>query len=95
MAEKDIDEYLQVHGGTYVRTSFVDSGVLPSGVQMLDTGGITNGVDGTLYLVKQLVGPSIRDKAASIMDFPTPERKGIEPKWAANWIGSSNLDERR
>lgn len=72
----------QVAGGdskiNVVKKRWVDAGTTDAGVKILNAGGVTSGLDTTLYLVETLVGKEQAEWAAEIIEF---ERRKQEDAW--------------
>ena len=61
-----------------VKKRWVDAGVTDAGVKILNAGGVTSGLDTTLYLVETLVGKEQADWTAEIIEF---ERRKQDDAW--------------
>ncbi|KAH7112810.1 class I glutamine amidotransferase-like protein [Dendryphion nanum] len=72
----------QVAGGNsnikVVKKRWVDAGTTDAGVQILNAGGVTSGLDTTLYLVENLAGKEQADWTAEIIEF---ERRKQDNAW--------------
>lgn len=61
-----------------VKKRWVDAGATDAGVKILNAGGVTSGLDTTLYLVETLVDKEQADWTADIIEF---ERRKQEDAW--------------
>lgn len=75
------DEAAGGDSGTVVaRKRWVDAGVTDTGVRIVTAGGVTSGLDASLYVVEMLVGKERADHVASIVEF---ERRGQDNAWGS------------
>ncbi|KAF2027180.1 class I glutamine amidotransferase-like protein [Setomelanomma holmii] len=58
-----------------VKTRWVDAGSTEAGVRIINAGGVSSGIDSTLWIVEQLAGKQAADWAAKIAEFE-PRSKG-------------------
>jgi transcriptional regulator GlxA family with amidase domain len=61
-----------------VRKRWVDAGKTDAGVRIINAGGVTSGIDCSLFLVEELIGKKNADWAAEILEF---ERRRQEDGW--------------
>lgn len=54
---------------TVVRKRWVDAGLLPSGVRLATAGGVSCGIDCTMWLVSEIVGMEAAKNVAKAMDY--------------------------
>ncbi|KAH7066520.1 class I glutamine amidotransferase-like protein [Paraphoma chrysanthemicola] len=52
-----------------VRRRWVDAGTTEAGVRIVNAGGVSSGIDSTLWIVEQLAGKKAADWAAEIAEF--------------------------
>lgn len=63
--------------GRVIKTRFVDSGLNESQVRIISSGGISCGIDASLYLVKLLVGEEEAISTAEILDYSYRKTEGV------------------
>lgn len=51
------------------KTRWVDCGVTDAGVRIVNAGGVTSGIDTSLFIVEELVGKKAADWAAEVAEF--------------------------
>jgi transcriptional regulator GlxA family with amidase domain len=56
-----------------VRQRFVDAGTTDAGVRIVTAGGVSSGIDATLWVVEQVYGKEAADSVAEVAEF---ERRG-------------------
>lgn len=56
-----------------LKTRWVDGGLTDAGVRIINAGGVTSGIDTSLWIVEEVVGKEAADWAAEIVEF---ERRG-------------------
>jgi transcriptional regulator GlxA family with amidase domain len=61
-----------------VRKRWVDAGMTDAGVRIVNAGGVTSGIDTSLYLVELLVGSSKAESVADLVEFV---RRGQDDAW--------------
>ncbi|KAF2727501.1 class I glutamine amidotransferase-like protein [Polyplosphaeria fusca] len=61
-----------------VKKRWVDAGKTESGVQIVNAGGVSSGIDASLFVVESLVGKEKADWAAEIAEFG---RRGQDEAW--------------
>ncbi|KAF2009732.1 class I glutamine amidotransferase-like protein [Aaosphaeria arxii CBS 175.79] len=59
---------------------WVDAGVTEEGVRIVTAGGVSSGIDATLWVVEELVGKEAAEWTAEIVEF---ERRGEGEGWGA------------
>jgi putative intracellular protease/amidase len=52
-----------------LKTRWVDAGTTEAGVRIVNAGGVSSGIDSTLWIVEQLAGKKAADWAAEIAEF--------------------------
>lgn len=52
-----------------LKTRWVDSGLTDAGVRIVNAGGVTSGIDASLYIVEKLAGREAADWAAEVVEF--------------------------
>ena len=73
-------EYVASHQGTahgtkVVRQRYVDAGWNEKGTRIISAGGVSSGIDATMYLVKEKIGREIAEKIADAMEYAWREVK--------------------
>jgi putative intracellular protease/amidase len=63
---------------TVVRKRWVDAGTTDAGVRIVNAGGVSSGLDASLWVVEQLAGKESADWTAEIVEF---ERRKQEAGW--------------
>lgn len=63
--------------GRVIKARFVDSGVNESMVRVISAGGISCGIDASLYLVKLLVGEEEAISTAELLDYAYRKTDGV------------------
>lgn len=63
--------------GRVVKARFVDSGLNESGIRVISSGGISCGIDASLYLVKLLLGEEEAISTAEILDYAYRKTEGV------------------
>lgn len=63
--------------GTVIKARFVDSGLNDSNIRIISAGGISCGIDASLYLVKLLVGEEEAISTAEILDYAYRKTEGV------------------
>ncbi|KAF2795865.1 class I glutamine amidotransferase-like protein [Melanomma pulvis-pyrius CBS 109.77] len=61
-----------------VRKRWVDAGTTEAGVRIVNAGGVSSGIDASLWVVEQLAGKEIAEWTAEIVEF---ERRNQEAGW--------------
>ena len=61
-----------------VRRRWVDAGTTDAGVRIVNAGGVSSGIDASLWVVEQLVGKNSAEWTAEIIEF---ERRKQEAAW--------------
>lgn len=61
-----------------VRKRWVDAGTTEAGVRIVNAGGVSSGLDASLWVVEQLAGKEIAEWTAEIVEF---ERRNQEAGW--------------
>lgn len=60
-----------------IKARFVDSGLNDSKIRVISAGGISCGIDASLYLVKLLIGEDEAISTAEILDYAYRQTEGI------------------
>lgn len=60
-----------------IKARFVDSGLNDSKVRIISSGGISCGIDASLYLVKFLLGEKEAISTAEILDYAYRKTEGV------------------
>lgn len=63
--------------GRVIKARFVDSGLNESKVRIISSGGISCGIDASLYLVKLLLGEEEAISTAEILDYAYRKTEGV------------------
>ena len=63
--------------GTVIKARFVDSGLNDSKIRIISSGGISCGIDASLYLVKLLIGEEEAISTAEILDYAYRKTEGV------------------
>lgn len=63
--------------GTVIKARFVDSGLNESKLRVISAGGISCGIDASLYLVKLLVSEEEAISTAEILDYAYRKTEGV------------------
>ena len=63
------------HGTKVIRQRYVDAGWNEKGTRIISSGGVSSGMDATIYLVKEKVGRGIAEKVANMMEYAWREVK--------------------
>lgn len=63
--------------GRVVKARFVDSGLNESGIRVISSGGISCGIDASLYLVKLLLGEEEAISTAELLDYAYRKTEGV------------------
>jgi transcriptional regulator GlxA family with amidase domain len=63
--------------GRVVKARFVDSGLNDSKIRIISSGGISCGIDASLYLVKLLIGEEEAISTAEILDYAYRKTEGV------------------
>lgn len=63
--------------GTAVAARFVDSGVNANGVHIISSGGVSCGMDASLYVVKLKCGEQVAKTVASMIDYAWRQTEGF------------------
>ncbi|KAF2265084.1 transcriptional regulator [Lojkania enalia] len=81
MLKQICDQAAGGESGTNVQRGkrWVDAGVTGQGVRILNAGGVTSGIDLSLFVVEELTGRENAQQVASIVEF---ERRGVDDGWA-------------
>lgn len=66
--------------GRVIKARFVDSGLNESKIRIVSAGGISCGIDASLYLVKLLVGEEEAISTADILDYAYRKTEGVVKK---------------
>jgi transcriptional regulator GlxA family with amidase domain len=67
-------------GINVVRKRWVDAGTTEAGVRIVNAGGVSSGIDASLWIVEQLLGKESAEWVAQIVEF---ERRGQDDGWGA------------
>lgn len=65
-------------GIVVAKKRWADAGLTETGVRIVTAGGVTSGLDASLYVVEMLLGEKTADWVASVVEF---ERRGQEDAW--------------
>lgn len=60
-----------------IKARFVDSGLNEAKVRIISSGGISCGIDASLYLVKFLLGEEEATSTAEILDYAYRKTEGV------------------
>lgn len=63
-----------------VKKRWVDAGMSGAGVRVVNAGGVTSGIDTTLYVVEMLAGKESAQSAADLVEF---ESRGQDDAWVS------------
>ncbi len=63
--------------GTVVASRFVDSGVNANGVRIISSGGVSCGIDASLYVLKLTVSESEARAVADLLDYAWKKTEGF------------------
>lgn len=63
--------------GRVVKARFVDSGLNKSKMRIISSGGVSCGIDASLYLVKLLIGEEEAISTAEILDYAYRKTEGV------------------
>ncbi|MCJ1234756.1 hypothetical protein MMC14_002719 [Varicellaria rhodocarpa] len=66
------------HGTKVVRQRYVDAGWNEKGTRIISSGGVSSGIDATIYLVKEKLGRETADNVAKMMEYAWREVKELE-----------------
>lgn len=76
---KELQELCAKYGsGTeVVRKKFVDAGTLENGVRVVSSGGLTSGIDASLYAIELLTNMQEAERVSEIMDYQWIRAEGL------------------
>ena len=63
--------------GRVMRVRFVDAGTNGHGVQVLSSGGISCGLDASLYVVELKMGKEAAEATAALMEYAWRREEGV------------------
>ena len=63
--------------GKVIRARFVDAGKNSNGVRIITGGGISCGIDSTLYVVRMLKGDEVAWYSAGLMEYASRVDEGV------------------